>query len=81
MADEQSRSGRFDQHDQARPCGRESHRRQNTCPQCGQRRLGPFRVVKRYRDDQPVRTFVAAEWCGVWQLQTGDVSWPHGRRG
>jgi len=81
MADEQPRSGRFDQHNEAGTCGADSHRPQSTCPRCVARTIQPFRVVKRYRGDQVARAFVAVEWCDVGQMQTGDVSWPNGRRG
>jgi hypothetical protein len=81
MADEHHRPGRCAQHNEARSCGTDTHRPQSTCPQCIPRTVRPFRAVKRYRGDQVVRAFVAAEWCDVWHVQAGDVSWPHGRRG
>jgi hypothetical protein len=81
MPDEQPRVGRFDPHNDARACGTEGHRPILTCPACGTGGLRPFRVVKRYRGDEIVPRFAAADWCDVWQLQAGDVSWPNSRRG
>jgi hypothetical protein len=81
MPDERSRFGRFDQRNESRSCKTEGHRPPHGCPACASRELGPFRAVKRYRGDQVVRAFTPADWCDVWQLQAGDISWPKSRRG
>ena len=81
MPDEQPRIGRSDQSRDDAACLPERHRPLATCPACWPGALRPYRVVKRYRDDTAVHGFVAADWCDVWQLQAGDVSWPNGRRG
>lgn len=81
MPDEWPRFGRFGRRDEFPSCGTEGHRPEDGCRRCASRALRPFRVVRRYRGDKQAAAFVTADWCDVWQIQAGDMSWPNSRRG
>lgn len=81
MPDEPIHLGRFDQRDDSRsgtPRNRQPH---DGCASCMPKLLRPYRVVKRYRGDRQAAGFTAADWCDLWRLQPGDVSWPDAREG
>ncbi|MGE3268244.1 MAG: hypothetical protein AB7P40_05815 [Chloroflexota bacterium] len=79
MPEERAQFGRFENRDDGTPCASPHRRPHDRCSTCAARTLRPYRVVKRYRGDRAVGDFVAGQWCDLWRLQAGDVSWPHTR--
>jgi hypothetical protein len=81
MPDEPIHLGRSDQRDESHTGTPRERTPHDGCSACAPKLLRPYRVVKRYRGDRQPVAFKAAEWCDLWRLQTGDVSWPPAREG
>ena len=81
MPEERPRFGRFDRRAGPQPCASPDQRPHDGCPKCAAQVLQPYRVVRRYRGDQVARGLNPGDWCELWDLQTGDASWPSSRRG
>lgn len=81
MTDDSLYPSHADRRDEAGACSPSDRRLHEGCAACATKTLRPYRAVKRYRGDRQVGRVSWENWCELWRLQPGDVSWPNGRDG